>query len=337
MGNITMEDVARQAGVSRATVSRVLRNLHEGTSIPISEETRQRVLTAVKELDYCPHFLATSLASGKSRTVGFVCPEGGLRDWDLVEIYQAVATTLLAYGYHVLIPPLKPEGNPACIARNLLRSGRADGLLVCCMDVDEHWDRLCSQEHDRVVFINSSVPHGKAAHVATDDRQGASAAILHLLDSGHTRIVFVGDLTQPPVQNRHLGYQEAFQQRNLSCDPEWTMNLVGQDFHPQEVVERCTQRSEPVTAIFAGTDYLAIRLLKAASDSGISVPRQLAIMGFDDLWPSGCVSPALSTVRRDAERIGQEAVEHLLQGMSGHALSEEPRLIACSLVLRESA
>ncbi|GEM_PF-2559385 len=332
-----MEDVARHAGVSRATVSRVLRNLHEGTSIPISEETRRCVLAAVEELDYCPHFLATSLASGKSRAVGFLCPESGLRDWDLVEIHQSVAATLSAHGYHVLIPPLKPDGSAAGAARELLRSGRVDGLLICSMEADAHWDRLCSQEHDRVVFINSSVPHGKAAHVAMDDRQGGSAATLHLLDSGHTRIVFIGDLSQPHIRNRYLGYQDAFRERNLSCNPEWTMNLAGQDLHPQEVIDRCTQGSEPVTAIFAGTDYLAIHLIKAASDLKVTVPDELAIMGFGDLWPSACVSPALSTVRRDADRIGQEAVERLLQGINGQALSGESFLVACNLILRESA
>ncbi|MFH1739671.1 MAG: LacI family DNA-binding transcriptional regulator [bacterium] len=339
MANVTMEDVARCAGVSRDTVSRVLKNLHEGTSFPIAEDTRSRVLQAIEELDYHPHFVATSLASGKARTVGFLFPGNALRDWFLVEVCKSATEYLSERNYNMLIPVLKPGEDLAHVARSLIRSQRVDGVLVCLADLDEPWNRLCLEDGYRITFVGSSVPEGKAAHVAADDRQGGCLATSHLMDSGYRQIAFIGSLSWPNVRERHAGYKQVFSDRSMPLNEAWTVDVSRQDlslFDLRAVVERLVNGESPVRAMFVASDALAIRILKAALDLGISVPEQLAIMGFDDIWPSAYVSPSLSTVRQDASQIGRRAAEVLLEGLDRQVSTNQTVLIPPELVPRDT-
>jgi LacI family transcriptional regulator len=310
----TIRDVAKQAGVSQSTVSRVLNS--SKTQIPISQETRQRVQKIVDELGYRPHPGARSLSGNGTGLLGVI-----MRDIDdpfFAVLIDVVSHFAKEQGYELVLGNAEGDPEKALALRDRMLDPRhCDGLLLCG-DLresleDQTFLARIGQNH-RLVSVSRGSTHlvrGMAA-VSIDNRKGALLALDYLFQLGHRRIACqdvgrVGDIRE------RLDAYRAFMQERLGGVPEGYIQVTQNDCGGgYEATRRLLSLPEPPTAIFAMDDMMAIGALGAVADMGRVVPENLSIVGFDDIKVSAFVRPALTTVRQPIEELGRKAVELLL-------------------------
>ncbi|PZR51879.1 LacI family transcriptional regulator [Xylanimonas oleitrophica] len=311
-----MSDVAARAGVSHQTVSRVL-NAHPS----VRPATRERVLAAIEELGYRPNRAARALVTARSTTVGILTV--GNAHFGPASTVLAVEAAARAEGYFVSVSSLAAyDAAAAAVALDQLVDQGVDGVVVVAPleDVAHVVDDVAPTLPVVVVAARPGVPTtSPARYVCVDQRRGAQMATEHLLDLAHTAVVHVaGPGGWFDAVERAGGYREAMEARGL--EPvvveagDWSAR------RGYEVGERLAAEVREAggpTAVVAGNDYLATGLLRAFWEHGVRVPRDVSVVGFDDIEGSAYLVPALTTVRQPFAALGQAAMRTLLQERSG--------------------
>lgn len=306
----TIEDIARLAGVSRGTVSRVINRRPD-----VDRETRARVLGVIEAQGYVPSITAAGLAGGRNRLVGMVAP---VFTWPILgELVRGITEILGRTSYELVLYTFNDEDltrNRRDVINRLLATQLTAGLLA--MYPGELSDQLTelSQQGVPVVIVDDQREQ-TTPWVRADDVGGAYTAVRHLIQLGHRRIAHIQGPTEYLVSHdRHEGYLRALAEAGVA--PDHALIQQG-DFLPTSGYN-CALRlfdlpaeSRP-TAIFASTDQMAYGVLRAADERGIVVPRDLALVGFDDDAPSAHVHPPLTTVHQPSFEMGQEAIKLLL-------------------------
>lgn len=338
---ITIRDVAEQAGVSQSTVSRVL-NAAE-TQIPISQETRGRVQKAAEVLGYRPHPGARSLSGRGTGLIGLIMRE--IKDPFFAELVEVVSNLAKEEGYDLVLGNAKRDPESALALRDRMLDPRyCDGLLLCGdlrESAEDHTflDRM-GRDH---ILISVSRGGKQLVHntpsVGIDNRKGAFLALDHLAQLGHREIACmdvgrVGDLWE-----RLETYREFMRDRFGGVREEYvqlTENSYQGGYH---AAKHLLSLSAPPTAIFALDDTMAIGVLGAAVDMGRMVPRDLSVVGFDDMEITAYIRPALTTIRQPADELGRKAVELLLKMINRDVPCEPcPRLVLePELIVRDSS
>jgi len=310
---LTIQDIARLAGVSKATVSRVLNHKPD-----VDPETRERILRIMDEQGFVPSVTAAGLAGGRPRMVGVLVPS---LIWDFIpEIVQGVAEVVQQSSYELILYSISFNHDRNAALDRILDARLTAGLVAITPGVSSA--RL-TQLHDQgfpVVMIDDQNLPTSAPWVGADNRSGAYAATRHLLSLGHRRIAHIqGPPDYQCSQERYQGYCQALVEAGLTPDP----GLVVQgNFEPPSGYE-CARTlfsiDEKPTAIFAANDNMAWGVLEVAEEYGLRVPGDVAVVGFDDTPPSSHKRPPLTTVRQPFHEMGQRAAELLL------GLLESPR------------
>jgi DNA-binding LacI/PurR family transcriptional regulator len=307
----TIADVAAMAGVGAGTVSRVLNE-----SPRVSPATRARVLAAIEALDYRPNPLARGLSRGRCQTLGAIVPF--FTHASAVERMRGVVAGLDGSRYDLILfnveSPLHRDEHFA----SLTRRDRADGLLVVSLPPPpEEIDRLVRAGMP-IVMLDTRAPGLPA--VVTDDVEGGRIATRHLLSLGHERIAFIGDALDNPFgftssTDRERGYRQSLAEAGLPVVGE----LICHGPHIRAVARRLTERllalSDRPTGVFAASDTQALGVLEAARAAGLDVPRDLSVVGFDDVEVSSYAG--LTTVHQPLFESGLRAVELLLAAVAG--------------------
>jgi LacI family transcriptional regulator len=311
-----LKDVAKLAGVAVSSASRVLSDHPD-----VSPAMRRRVMTAVEQLGYEPDFLAQSLRSGATFSVGFV-----VRDISsplLAEIALGAETTLRAGGYSMLV--LNSEGDPALDAGHirLLERRRVDGLLISLAD-EENPEALAALRELTVpaVLIDRDVRHPiEASAVLADHRSGMEAVVAHLAGLGHRR---VGLAAPPAVVRPGRDGVDAFRAacREHGVEPVVQAGAFSAE-HGREAVSQMLAGEEAPTAIVAGSNQILPGALAAIRELGLSIPADLSLATFDDLPLLGLLDPPIDVVRRGAQDFGRIAAELLLERLAGR----DPRTV----------
>ena len=298
---VRIGDVAARAGVGVATVSRVLNGRAH-----VAGPTRERVLTAIRELDYRPSSLARNLSFRRTFVVGVVVPF--LTSPSAVERVRGVVEVLAGSEYDLALFDVESEDRRRRAFELLGRADRADGLLVISLIPDASAVARIQAARIPCVLIDGAHPH--LPHVVSDDVHGGELATRHLLELGHRRIAMIGDKQPDPYRfagsrDRAAGYRRALASVGVVPPPEYvrvgTQNLQ----EARVIAEALLALREPPTAIFAGSDLQALGVLEAAEARGIDVPGQLSVVGFDDIEIASYVG--LTTVRQrlvDSGRLG---------------------------------
>ena len=328
----SIKEVALKAGVSIATVSRVLND--KG---PVAVETRQRILAAIEQLRYVPHGAARSLITNQTDTIGVLLPD--LYGEFFSEVIRGVDLAARRNGFHVLISGFHSDRAEIEAVLRALR-GRVDGLIVLSPDVDAQSLRRNLPETLPVVLLNTPVEGDGADFDAInlDNHGGALAMVRHLAGLGHRRIAFLrGPEENADARERLRGYRDAL--LALEIAGEEALELGG-DFS-EESGYRAGQRLlalEPrPTAVFAANDSLAIGCLFALREAGARVPGDIALAGFDDIPIARYITPSLSSVHVPIAELGTRAMERLLHAVdskNGHERHQET--VATTLVVRGS-
>ena len=326
----TIRDVARHAGVSPATVSRVLNDLPLVTGA-----TRERVLQSIEELDYRPSAAARGLTSGRWHAVGVVAPF--FTSASAVERLSGVAERLAESAYSLVMHDVETLEQRAEALAAFARPDRVDGLLVISLPLadDEH----AALEHDDFPIVLIDVSDASHPDLAIDDVHGGRLATDHLLAGGHARIGFVGDAPANPFgftssEDRRRGYLRAL--RGAGIEPLMELQQRGPHgrVEAQRLAERLLDLVDPPTAIFAASDMQAVGVMEAVRARGLRMPDDVAVVGFDDIELAEIVG--LTTVRQPLRESGRRGAELLLARLEGRAPEGAP-LTSLALVERRTA
>ena len=334
-------DVAKIAGVSRATVSYVV-NGQAGGRVPISEETRQRVLEAIAKLDYVPDARAQALRSGSTQTIGFIIPD--IHNPHFWEIADGVEQEAYAAGYHMLLSSIPPENkNAEDIFKNLSQR-RIDGLVMVPSFIyqsEEAQKTLASLLKRRLPIVGIMADHGDADYdfdrVISDFRDTTLEVMEHLLSLGHKRIGLIYGIAVPELGNDRLfAYRESLQAADIPIDPGLIVQCGPTMEDSYNATRQLLNLASPPTAILAINDLLAIGALRAIKDLGLNVPEDISLVGYDDIPLAKFLEPRLTSASKNGEKMGQEAMRLLLARLGNRERPRQEIRIPARLILRES-
>lgn len=304
----TIKDVAHAAGVSVATVSRVLND--KG---PIREETRTQVLEAVARLQYVPHSGARSLITNQTQTIGVLLPD--IYGEFFSEVIRGLDLSARRAGYHLVVSGSHASRTEIEAVLRALR-GRVDGLVVMSPDTDAETLQANVTPTLPIVLLNSGSQGGRFDSISIDNYGGANAMTHHLIGLGHRRIALIrGPEHNRDAQDRRRGFFDALAEAGLP--PEAGPEVAG-DFTEESgflaTPALLALRPRP-TAIFAANDSMAIGCLSALRQAGWNVPQDLSLAGFDDIPIARYMTPPLASVSVSIAELGARAVERLLYAL----------------------
>ena len=327
---ITIRDVAAFAGVSHQTVSRVI-NQNER----VTDETREKVQAAIKELGYRPNRLAQSMVTKKTRTIGLMVVD--ITNPFFFEVARGVQDMALTKGYNVFVCNTDDDPQREQDMLTLLASQEVDGVIMATVSSPDEELLAFAENSKPLVVINCDIPHPKASLVSVDILKGAKLAIEHLIDRGHRNIAMLSHGGHHPNEMRRVrGYRETLLAHGITPRDEWLVlappNLTG----GYDATQTLLRDYPEVTAIFTYNDLMAIGALRGCYDLGVSVPQDCALMGFDDIKFSAMMQPSLSSISFDKYLVGEMAMRRLFEMFDDPNMEHEPIRFDVSLVIRES-
>lgn len=323
----TISDVAKHAGVSIATVSRVLNG-----KIPVQADKAERVKRAIAELNFVPRPAARTLASRKTNTIGLVFSE--IRGAFFPHLLKGIEAQLHEAGYELLVYSTHSD-RP--IKRKPIGEHNTDGLLVFTTSLDKEEIARLYKINFPIVLMHETPPAEMDIPVITvENKDGAVMLVNHLIEHGRRRIVFLrGPEGHEDSQWRERGYREALAAHNIPFDEA----LISSGEFDQEAayhsMKKLIQDRVEFDAVFAGDDDASIGVYRALKEAKRLIPDDVAVVGFDDVEFAGYISPPLTTVRAPIEEVGREAVRQLLSLLNG-GQAQSLVLKRTELVIRES-
>jgi len=335
---ITLKDIAEKAGVSITTVSRILN--HRETGIPIRDETRQRVLSVANALGYKPNLLARGLRGGtRSSLVGVIMRD--ISDPFHIQILQGIHACATRRGYRFFLGHVDFRPDAAIAYGSIFEESHADGIIIIGdIEGDEAALEVLAQQHRFLVGATDRIARRQYPGVYADSAQGTLLALDHLWGLGHRHIICVSDPRIRDGRQRVEVYQDFMRQHGLankirvyltSQNPEASYQ-VG-----EEIFSSFNGQDRP-TAIFAASDTIAIYLMQAAFQAGISIPDQLSIVGFDNIDICPFTIPPLTTINQFGVQMGESAAQLLLDMIEHNQAASDVNdiVISPTLVVRQS-
>jgi LacI family transcriptional regulator len=324
----TIIDVARLAGVSKATVGRVV----NGQDDIVSEETRQRVMSAISQLDYERNAIAGSLRTDKTNVIALCIPDITNPYWP--EVARGVQDTLEAQGYAVMTVNSDWDADREVNYLKLVRRNRFDGLIINPASTRSDFRDM----NIPIVMLGTGDRYPGYDAVGSDSESAQQEALAYLYQLGHRRIALIAGLSQRGrTMTRYHAYVSFLACHELRLDASLVVHC---DFTIQGGADAMVQllaMPDPPTAIFAANDIIAIGALQAAHTQGWRVPQEISIVGMDDIYAAATTSPPLTTVRKPKYETGAEAARLLLARMNGDQSPVKNLKLPCVLVQRGSA
>ncbi len=308
---VTINDIARLANVSKATVSRVLNHKPD-----VDVETRERVLRIVEEQGFVPSIVASDLAGGRSRLVGVLAPPF---TWPMLpDVMRGVAEAVTETPFELVLYTINDsmrDMDRSRLIEHILASKLTSGLLAIFPGpVAQQLTRLYKQRFPLVMIDDQAVPTDMP-WIRSDNVGGAYAAVRHLIQLGHRRIAHIqGPMSYLVSRERHQGYSQALQETGLEINPDLVLEGDFQMIGGRAAAAKlfALPPGKRPTAIFASSDLTAYGVLAAAEEYNIQIPGDMALVGFDDLPLSPYIHPPLTTVRQDFAEMGRRGFELLL-------------------------
>jgi len=335
---IRMKDIAKELGLSQATVSKVLRKHPD-----ISEKTRLRVLERIKELDYQPNTLARSLVTGRSFLIGFVAPT--LLHPFFAEIARAISAAVRDKGYFLIVSSSEedPELEREEISRLLSR--RLDALVIASAATDiEQFNRMDKMAQP-YVLVDRDLPGIAANFVGVNEEKAGRLATEHLIEMGCRRVAHIRGQDNSTGRGRFEGYRQVLHDRGLPFCEDYVVRRTFVDTETTrqgiEAMRILLQRDPKPDGVFCFNDPLAIGAMIAILDAGLRIPEDIALIGCGNLNYDGCLRVPLSSIDQNSQMIGQRAAELVLnllelkQRPGARTIILEPTLVVRSSTQRK--
>jgi LacI family transcriptional regulator len=331
----TLEEVAKLAGVSRSTVSRVINDEPN-----VRAETRDRVRQAIRKSGYRPHAVARSLVTNRTQIIGMLIPETVttlFTDPFFPLLLRGATEACNAHHYQLMLSLFTSRSAEQDMYQRVLGNGYLDGAIVASAAADD--PLIPSLLHDRIQLVSvGRYTDERVPYVDVDNVGGGRMAVEHLIRLGHRRIaVITGRLDMTHARDRLSGYKQALQTHRISFDE----SLVAEGDYSENsgrTAMRQLLEAKP-SAVFVSSDSMAIGALKALHEVGLSVPEDMALVGFDNIPLAAVMQPPLTTIRQPIERLGALAVDVLismLQGPPDPGASAQRIVLPTELVIRQS-
>lgn len=324
--------VAKASGVSRSTVSRVINN-----DPNVKGETRDRVMAAIRALNYQPNIAARGLASGRTQVLGLVIPQGVatlFSDPYFPILIQGISTACNRLDYSVMLWLGEPEFERRTI-RQVLHGGLIDGVIVSSMLLDDPITQALIEHDKPFVLIGRHPDRPDVSFVDTDNVAGAHDAVAHLHRLGKTRIATItGPLNMIVGADRLEGFAKAMRERGSAPDPA----LIAEGDFTEAGGYLAMQRLLPShpDAVFVASDTMAIGALRALQVANWRVPEDIAVVGFDDIPAAARQHPPLTSVRQPIQQLGDTAVQVLLEKIRNPQQGPQHILFPPALMIRSS-
>ncbi|KPL82726.1 alanine racemase [Thermanaerothrix daxensis] len=334
----TLKDVARRAGVSYQTVSKLLNR-----QIRLSEETERRIWKAIEELGYTPHYNARSLRAQRSFTIGYSWPPSPPDETNpiLDQFLQSMFVAAEARGYFLLMFPYHYQVDKQLAAyAELIDAGRVDGFILSSVEYNDPRIRYLQDRKFPFVAFGRSNPDWRFPCIDVDGGRGLYDVTQHLITLGHRRIAVLAWPEESRVGNNRLeGYLTALSEVGIPVDHALILRGEGRldfGYHATHHLLSLPLPQRP-TAVVALNDYMAIGAMQAAQERGLRVGEDLAISGFDDIPLARYLTPPLTSIRQPIWEIGQQVIQHLIDIIET-GVPPEPRclLVPPTLIVRAS-
>ena len=336
MNRPTQVDVAQLAGVSRATVSYVLNGHTEGR-VPISDETKKRVLDAIEELGYEPDARAQALRSGSTNTVALIIPD--LRNPHFCEYATGVEDTAREAGYHLLLSSTTLDDEYEVEIFKDLARRRFDGLIITGSSIlksAEAQTILARIRNRGLPLVEMNEFYGVDS-ASSDYHEATKEVVSYLLSLGHRHIGFVyGVADHELALDRLQPFYESLNKAGMVVEPDLVVECGPTIEDGYQAALKLLKLPHRPTAIIAVNDLLAISTIRAAGDVGLRVPDQVSVVGFDNIPMANYLVPRLTTVTKDAYIAGRKAFEMLQARMQNPDLPRQVIHIPARLIIRES-
>jgi len=333
---VTLKDVAKRAGVSYQTVSKILHN-----QIHVTPEVRARVQAAVEELGYRPNVVARNLRTRSSHLIGYSWQPGRNNYLSpvLEEFQQSIVDAAEKLGYHILLFPQRDDTDLAETYSELVYTGRVDGFILSGLEYDDPRIPVLHKLNVPLVAFGRTYGDLPFPYVDVDGHAGMYQAVEHLLAQGHQRIAILAWPESSRVGTERLsGYLAAMKNAGLEVDPAWIMRGESQyDFGYNATLALLDLPGDRrPTAIATMMDLIAIGVMGAIERRGLRVGRDVAVTGFDDTPVLRYLRPGLTTLRQPVWEVGQRVVQLLVSLLRGENPAEQQILLVPELVIRES-
>ena len=326
----TMKDVALQANVSTATVSRALMNPEK-----VSQATRNRVEQAALEVGYLPQMQGRNMKRNESRTILVIVPD--ICDPFFSEVIRGIEVTAAAQGYLVLIGDCAHQNQQEKTFIDLIITKQIDGMLLLGSRLP--FDACIEEQRNLppMVMANEFAPELGLPTVHIDNLTASFDAVNYLHELGHQRIACIAGPEEMPLCHYRLqGYVQALRRCGITVDPHYIARGNFTYEAGANALEQLLALPQPPTAIFCHSDIMALGALSYAKRQGLKVPDDLSIIGFDNISLAEFCDPPLTTVAQPRFDIGREAMLLLLNQLSGQFVDSGSRLLDCELIIRGS-
>ncbi len=329
--SVSLQKLADHLGFAPATVSLVMNRSQAADSIP--KETQDRIFAAARKLNYRPNFLARSLRTQRSFTIGVIVPE--VSDGYAAMVMSGIEDHLLQEGYFYFVASHRHRPDLIDEYPQLLIGRSVDGLIA----VDTPWHHNFSVP---AVTISGHNEIEGVTNIVLDHELAAELALAHLLQLGHERVAFIkGQEFSSDTEVRWNAIMGTANRLGLTINPRLTAQLAGNSASPElgyKVTKRLLSSREPFTALFAFNDISAIGAIRALRDSGLKTPGDVSVVGFDDIFSAAYHTPGLTTIRQPLRKMGKMAAESLLLSIARPDLHSNAKqiMVEPELVIRET-
>ncbi len=321
----TIKDIAKRVGVSVTTVSRALNGYDD-----VNQNTRKKIIEAAEKLNYTPNAVARTLVTKKSKTIGLIVSElnrSSKKDNFTFEVLCGINEYTAESDYDMILFSTDPKRQKKKSYSQLCMERGVDGAILQGIRTDDPYLHEVLESNIPCVLIDIPIHTETVGYVSTDNFVGAKTAVNHLIKLGHQHIGMVNGHEHAVVSKERLkGYQAALNERNLPFDETMMVNGNYLEKDAEEVTYKLLIEHPQITALFCASDLMAFGAIKAAQRLNLSVPRDLSIVGYDDIVLSSYVRPRLTTVAQDKFMIGYKAAEMLIS-----MLNEEKKGQICIL------
>jgi len=332
-----IHDVARLAGVSKSTVSRVLTG--KG---PVKEDTRIAIEKAIKELDYSPSFMAQGIRTGKTKTLGLLTPDYSNVYYN--ELFMGVDETALKYGYTVIISNANKDPQREISNAIELCKRNVDGILYNTYEKNDENIAYFLELSKKipVIFLDNVVADvPDASYVITEGYESSAEAVAYLYEKGCRRIAYINHADS--VRHRYEGYKKGLTECGLAFNQELVYDSGEAELREHQpnvglaAVKYFLGLRERPDAIMTATDYMAISVIKNLKILGVKIPSQIKVVGYDNINLCEFVEPTLTTIAQPIKQIGCTAAEILIKKANGITGIEDRVIFKPRLIIRESA
>lgn len=327
----TITDVAQRSGLSKTTVSRVINN-HPY----VSDKKRAAVLKAMEELGYAPNPSARRLRGQLTTTIGVIVPR--IVNPFFSYLVNAIEQAAYKKGYQVLIFQSNEDKEKELSFLTLLKTKQVDGIIMT--SIENSWETIHSYEkYGSILLCNDYVNHAEVPIIRLNQTKGAYLGVKHLVERGHTKIAYcTGGLfdKQGKGKDRNQGFQEALNEAGIKVNPQWIFVDQHTIEDGKQVVKQILEMKDRPTAIFTGSDEVAAGIIIEAKEQGLTIPDDIAVIGFDDQPIAEILEPKLTTIRQPVDLMGEKSVEVMIEMLENPAMKIETFELPIELIVRQS-